>query len=174
MMSHPTSWKGTDDGIAALAKVKKARPETEIVLFGLEQPEFRSNFVPLPSRAEVAELLRRSAIFVCPSWEEGFGLPGLEALSCGAALATTDTKGSRDYAIHGETALVSDPRKPDVLADSVLKLLDDVELRRALYSNGLEYTQAHFKPWPEAARVMGNALISSSAEGHRSPRFDIV
>ena len=32
-------------------------------------------------------------------------MPGLEALACGTALATTDTKGSRDYALHEKTAL---------------------------------------------------------------------
>ena len=49
-------------------------------------------------------MLREAAVLVLPSWEEGLGLPGIEALACGAALASTDTKGGRDYALAGETA----------------------------------------------------------------------
>ena len=51
-------------------------------------------------------------MLVLPSWEEGLGLPGIEALACGAALARTDTKGGRDIALDGETALVTPPAAP--------------------------------------------------------------
>jgi glycosyltransferase involved in cell wall biosynthesis len=158
MLCHRIDWKATPDGLAALSMVKEARPETELRLFGIEPPDFDCTFLSHPSRTDVASLLRESSIFVCPSWEEGFGLPGLEALACGAALATTDTKGSRDYAVHGETALVSPPRAPALLAENIVKLLDDVQLREKLGTNGVKYVQEHYKPWPEAAQAVGRAL----------------
>jgi glycosyltransferase involved in cell wall biosynthesis len=163
MPSHYLDLKGTDDGIAALEIVRRQRPDAQFRLFGSVQPEFPAEFHSRLSRTEVAALLRESAVFVCPSWLEGFGLPGLEALACGAALVTTDTKGSRDYAIHEETALVSPPRKPELLAENVLRLLDDLELRRKLSRDGLEYASSHFKPWPEAAANLGRVLM----EGER-------
>jgi hypothetical protein len=166
MKVQPIEWKATPDGLAALSMVKEARPETEFHLWGNEPPSdplpFDYAFSSPDSQAGVAGLLRQSAVFVCPSWEEGFGLPGLEALASGAGLATTDTKGSREYAIHEETALVSAPRKPELLAENVLRLLDDLELRRRLTRDGLEYARNHFKPWPEAAAEMGRQLIAGS------------
>jgi len=164
MMCSPVEWKGMADGIAALAEVKQARPDVELRLFGRRPPEdLPCTFLTRASREEVAELLRDSAVFVCPSWEEGFGMPGLEALACGTALATTDTKGSRDYAQDGETALVSPPRSPELLAQNVLRLLDDLELRRSLCERGIELAQTRFQDWGRAAEVMGRAL-----EGERS------
>jgi glycosyltransferase involved in cell wall biosynthesis len=162
MMCHNLDWKGTDDGIAALDIVRKARPATEFKLFGRTEPEFPAEFHPHLSQREVGEILRASAVFVCPSWVEGFGMPGLEALACGTALATTDTNGSRDYALDGETALVSPPREPEALAENVLRLLDDRELRGRLGADGAEFAHSHFHPWPQAAEAMRRALVDSS------------
>jgi glycosyl transferase family 1 len=159
MLSHYLAWKGIPDGIAALEIVKKAKPEAEFKLFGVERPDFPGEFHERVTREEVGELLRASAVFVCASWEEGFGMPGLEAQACGSALATTDTKGSRDYAFDGETALVSRPKDSEALADNVLKLLDDLELRDRVASQGADYAHSHFRPWPEAAGVMRRALV---------------
>jgi glycosyltransferase involved in cell wall biosynthesis len=163
MKFHPVDWRGADDGLAALKIVSEERPGTEFRLFGVQPPAesfpIPCTFLSLDSQTAVANLLRESAVFVCSSWEEGLGLPGLEALACGAALATTDTKGSRDYAIHEETALVSPPKNPELLAENVLRLLDDLELRRKLTRDGLEYAYSHFEPWPEAAANMGRVLM---------------
>jgi glycosyltransferase involved in cell wall biosynthesis len=162
MKLHPTYWKGTADGLEALARVKEERPEAEIRLFAVEPPTepppFEHRFLALDTQSEVAALFRDTAIFVCPSWEEGFGMPGLEALASGAALATTDTKGSRDYAIDGETALVSPPRDPASLARNILTLLERDETREALSTRGAAFAREHFGGWDDAARVMAHAL----------------
>jgi glycosyltransferase involved in cell wall biosynthesis len=167
MKLHPTYWKGTADGLGALARVKKELPETEIRLFAVappsEPPPFEHEFLPLQTQADVASLFRDSAIFVCPSWEEGFGMPGLEALACGTALATTDTKGSRDYAFDRETALVSPPRDAEALARNVLALLERDELREALTTRGTSLARERFGSWHDAAGTMERVL-------RRSPR----
>ena len=59
------------------------------------------------ARQLVDEIYNTSRVFLCTSWVEGFGLTNVEAMACGAALVTTDNGGSRDYALHGETALVA-------------------------------------------------------------------
>ena len=159
VMTHGLDWKGLEDALQALALVRAQRREVEVALFGTEPREgVAGTYLASPSRPQVAELLRASAVHVVSSWEEGFGLTGAEALACGAALATTDTKGSRDYAIEGHTALVSPPRDPQALARNVLALLEDVELRTRLVAAGQRHLRTAMPPWAEAARRMAFAL----------------
>jgi Glycosyl transferases group 1 len=175
MMTHTLDWKATADGLAALAQVRAAIPEAEVKLFGASAPEAdlgTPHLGELP-RAGVAELLRHVSVFVCPSLEEGLGLPGIEALASGAALATTDTKGSRDYAIDGETALVTPPGRPDLLAESVIRLLREHELRGRLSRQGWAHVLATYPPWPQAAAHFGRAvgkLLSGARLPAPSPR----
>jgi len=159
VMTHRLDWKGLEDALAALSIVRDARADVEVVMFGTELESFADSFLQSPTRAQVAEVLRSSAVHVVASWEEGFGLTGAEAIACGAALASTDTKGSRDYAVDGATALVSAPRDPEALARNVLALLDDAELRERLINAGQRHLHSVMPPWPEAARRMAAALL---------------
>lgn len=177
LMTHRLDWKGLDDALEAMAIVRARRPEIELALFGTEpvvgqepstaegfsagpaRPAEEGTFLHSPTRPEVAALLGTSAVHVVASWEEGFGLTGAEAIACGAALATTDTKGSRDYAIDEHTALVSAPRDPAALARNVLALLEDAQLRARLVANGQRHLRTAMPPWREAARRMALALF---------------
>jgi glycosyltransferase involved in cell wall biosynthesis len=157
MLTHRAGWKGTEDGLRALRMACAEIPECQPVLFGSHQPDVDMTFVDSPSRAEIGALMRRIAVFVCPSWEEGFGMPGLEAMACGAALATTDTKGSRDYAHDGHTALVTPPRAPELLAESIVELLRDRRLRARLAGEG-QLVAAGYPDWQAATVRFASAL----------------
>jgi hypothetical protein len=174
MMTSPMTWKGTADGLAALARVREAHRGVTVKLFGSEDPgDPQAEFLAAPpaQRPQIAALMREAAVLVCPSWEEGFGLPGVEATLSGAALATTDTKGGRDYAFHDRTALVSAPRDPEALAANVLALLRDVALRRRLLEEGLATVDRLYPPWPQAAAgfvaAVEEAVDWASAVGPR-------
>jgi glycosyltransferase involved in cell wall biosynthesis len=165
MLTHGTDWKATQDGLGALAHLCAALPSVDVRLFGGGAPPtteraagMRVRHLGELSREQVAELLREAAVLVCPSWEEGLGLPGIEALACGTALATTDTKGSRDYAFDGESALVTPPRRPDLLAESVIRLLREPQLRGRLAERGRAHVLATYPPWPEAAARFRGAV----------------
>lgn len=76
-------------------------------------------------------LLRGAAAFVYPSREEGFGLPVLEALACGAPLATT--RGSAMEEVVDDAALLVPPGRTDHLASAIEALVEhgpDVERNR--------------------------------------------
>jgi len=163
MMCGQVSWKGATDGLEALHLVQQEVPGLRILLFGVEDPVYPgARFLACPpaQRSEIATLMRACEIFVCSSWEEGFGLPGVEALACGAALATTDTKGSRDYALAGETALVSAPRDPRGLADNILQLVRDGSLRQRLGDAGRRLIDAQYPSWPQAAAMFAERLTA--------------
>jgi glycosyltransferase involved in cell wall biosynthesis len=159
VMTHSLDWKGLADALEALSIVRATRGDVEVVLFGTEPVAGVGSFVESPTRPQVASLLQSSAVHIVASWEEGFGLTGAEAIACGGALATTDTKGSRDYAVDGHTALVSSPHDPQALARNVLALLDDVDLRTRLIAAGQRHLRDIMPSWSEAARRMAGALL---------------
>lgn len=158
LMTHRLDWKGLADALTAVALVRAARADVEVVCFGVEPVDGADVFMPSPTRAEIAALQRSCAVHMVASWEEGFGMTGAEGIACGAALASTDTKGSRDYALHESTALVSPPRDPRALAENVLRLLEDAPLRERLVTAGQRHLREVMPPWPEAARRMAFAL----------------
>lgn len=137
--------KGTWDGIEALAAVRSEVGGTlPVWSFGGERPAEMPHWVEYherPSDQQLRSLYNRTAIFVVPSHYEGWGLPGAEAMACGAALVTTDNGGATAYAQSGQTALLSPARQPSALAANVLRLLGDSSLRCELARAG----QAHIQ-----------------------------
>jgi glycosyltransferase involved in cell wall biosynthesis len=69
-------------------------------------------------------LFRRAAVVAYPSFEEGFGLPALEALACGAPLVTT--RGSSIEEFVDGAAVLADSTDPGALADALERALDPV------------------------------------------------
>ena len=50
-----------------------------------------------PEQKRIGDILRNTDIYICNSEYESFGLPTLEAMTCGATVITTDTGGMRDF-----------------------------------------------------------------------------
>jgi len=88
----------------------------------------------VPER-DLAEFYGRAAVFVYPSLYEGFGLPILEAMACGAPVVCSSSSSLPEVA--GDAALYADPRDPEQFADQVSRLLCDPELRRRMVEAGL-------------------------------------
>lgn len=147
MLHHEHPAKGSLAGIFALEQVKKRVPELELILFGTpergpEVPEWATYLRSPSQEALVAEVYNEAAIFVQPSFYEGFGYTAVEAMACGCALVSTDNGGSRDYALDGETALVVPPDDwGRTLVDPVLRLLGDEDLRVRLARAGERFVR---------------------------------
>jgi glycosyltransferase involved in cell wall biosynthesis len=62
----------------------------------------------------------------------------MEAMMCGTALVSTDTGGSRDYALNEETALVSPIKNQEALAENLIRVLTDETLRLQLTKKGYQ------------------------------------
>ncbi len=96
MLYHEQPWKGTKDGLEALRIVKERHPNLQAVLFGTpahpqDLPDW-AQYIRLPSPAHLRKLYNQSAIFLSPSWTEGWSLPPAEAMQCGLLLVTNQTK----------------------------------------------------------------------------------
>jgi glycosyltransferase involved in cell wall biosynthesis len=70
------------------------------------------------SDGQVKALMTRCKAFIFPSYFEGFGMPPLEALSCGAKIIISNKTSLPE--IYGQTACYIDPYKPDVNLDELL------------------------------------------------------
>jgi glycosyltransferase involved in cell wall biosynthesis len=75
----------------------------------------------LPDRA-VPALLRRAAVVAYPAWEEGFGLPVLEALACGAPVVTT--RGTAMEEVARGAAVLVEPGRALALAEALETALE--------------------------------------------------
>jgi glycosyltransferase involved in cell wall biosynthesis len=162
MLYHNAKWKGCDDGLQALSMVRESDPDIRVRLFGVPaRPKSLPDWIEYhqsPSPKRLRELYNQAAIFVAPSLTEGWGLTGCEALLCGAAVAATDIDGHREFAFHGQTALTSPARSPRALAENILRLIHDPELRIQLAKNGFQFVRQF--TWELAADRFEAALLT--------------
>jgi glycosyltransferase involved in cell wall biosynthesis len=147
MLHHDYPWKGVADGLAAVARVKGRVPALWLVGFGLKPPRARlgyDEFHANPAQTALAAIYSGCDLYLCPSWDEGLGMPPMEAMACGAALVTYDNGGCRDYARDGETALVAPRRDAAALTAALTRLAADPALRARIGAAGMAHVTTAF------------------------------
>ena len=87
-------------------------------------------------------------LFVFPSLYEGFGMPVLEAMACGAPVLTSNSTALAEVA--GDAALLADPQDARALGEAMIRVLEDKPLRAALKIKG--FARAKQFSWEQAAR----------------------
>ncbi|WP_170399667.1 glycosyltransferase family 4 protein [Ruegeria arenilitoris] len=98
---------------------------------------------------ELAALLNAADALVFPSLWEGFGLPALEAMSCGTPVLSSD-RGSLPEVV-GDGGLYFDPQSSHALADQTIRLLTEPGLHSALSQKAL--AQASNFSWDKGAEL---------------------
>jgi glycosyltransferase involved in cell wall biosynthesis len=151
--------------IAAYARLRKSRPEVnlpKLVFAGkcawlfeetlrtiqelqLTESVILTGYVP---EKDLPGLYSGALCFVYPSYFEGFGLPPLEAMKCGAPVITGNRTSLPE--VVGEAGLLVDPFDVDALGAAMNRLISDSELRAELTTKGLE--RAKLFDWRETAR----------------------
>lgn len=117
------------------------------------------------SAAEVARVNNESEIFLCSSIEEGFGLPGLEAMACGCAVVSTSYKGVLEYAVDGENALLSPVRDIDAMVKNIVRLFENDDLREKISKNGIKTGKE--RSLEKSAQKFEDVLLGVSIENGR-------
>ena len=107
----------------------------------------RIHFTGFVSDEELLDLYNACEVFVFPSYYEGFGLPVLEAMACGRAVACSDTTAIPEVA--DSAAILFDPYSIAEMSRAILDLLLDRELRRRMGKLGLSRAQQF--NWRKAA-----------------------
>jgi glycosyltransferase involved in cell wall biosynthesis len=80
-----------------------------------------------------------ATVFVYPSAYEGFGMPPLEAMACGAPVVASNSSSLPE--VLGDAALLVDPHDTAGLAEALGRVLHDEALRAAMRARGLKQAQ---------------------------------
>ena len=83
-------------------------------------------------------------VYALPSYVEGLPIALLEAMAMGVASISTAIYAIPEAIKHEETGLLINPGRADELADAIVRLYDDTELRQAIAKNGREFVIASF------------------------------
>ena len=149
--------------IEAFARVRSEHPQLQLVLVGgrgwLDAPIFAAHdrsgvgssahFVGWLEARDLAVLYSQAAVFVLPSLYEGFGLPVLEAMACGAPVVCSNAGPLPEVA--GDAALLLTPEEPDAWAEAIKRVLGDSQLSADLRARGMR--RAELFSWERTAQA---------------------
>ncbi|MBO1059174.1 MAG: glycosyltransferase family 4 protein [Dolichospermum sp. JUN01] len=107
----------------------------------------------------VALFYSKADVFVYPSHYEGFGLPVLEAMTLGAPVITAKTSSLPE--VTGNAAILIEPQDSVQIAESILEIISNSQLRQELINKGKE--RAKLFSWERTAKTTLTAYRRSGA-----------
>ena len=142
--------KNVERLVDAFALVRQQRSdELKLLIIGDEISKFQTlrravhrhqlhrhvRFLGFVGEDMLSVLYRLAGVFVFPSLYEGFGLPPLEAMACGAPVITSNVSSLPE--VVGDAALLVDPHSAQDIADAIVRVLSDPSLAAQLRARGL-------------------------------------
>lgn len=164
---HPI--KGPTEGVEAIRHVQRSVPEVEVDVFAARPPSHRLpdnvRVHVRPSRAHLRALYNAASVFLHSSHVEGWPLPPMEAMACGAAVVATANPGVREYldASCGRLVPVGDA---SAMAEAICQLLTRAAERETLAAAGLARV-ARFSWEASTDRLQG--VLDQIAAGEGTP-----
>jgi glycosyltransferase involved in cell wall biosynthesis len=110
------------DSASLLSRIKK---------HDLDRWVFKTGYL---NDSELREIYRSATVFVFPSFCEGFGLPLLEAMASGTPIVASRTAALPE--VCQDAALFIDPEQPESMAEVIIRVLKDTDLREELIRKG--------------------------------------
>lgn len=146
------------------SKIEHRHRDTWLLVAGVRGSVFRGvDLLPAMERVcflgyvddeTLAGLYAHAALFVLPSYEEGFGLPALEAMACGAPVIVSD--GGALPEVVGEAGMVFCLSDPAGLPTALEACLSNSEIREALREKGLQHARRF--SWQRTAELVWKSL----------------
>ena len=172
----PTPRKNSRQVALTLQALRRRRPDVQVVVAGRHhQPSFarqrfgsardrsseiqRQGFLDLgvATDEQLAQMYQTADVFLSLTLAEGFGLPAVEALRCGAAVVTTPVPSVNECAA-GAAVVITEPNQA---IGAVLQLLDDPRQRTELVATGIAALKA--LRWARTAQELDTLLNTVGA-----------
>jgi glycosyltransferase involved in cell wall biosynthesis len=171
--------KGLRVLLAALARARESRPDLQLTLVGDGDDRAHLERLAAPmgdavtftgylSQEEVAGTLAAADALVLPSFAEGVPVVLMEAMAAGKPVIATPVGGVGELVKDGMSGYLVPPGDAETLADRILLLADDPNLRARMGATGRAWVRAEFDIRTEAARI--GALFAG--RGGPDPRPD--
>ncbi len=159
-VGRPTPHKNLEKLIEAFSSLRATHPDLKLVLVGKKDSNYARTeagvakrglegvvFSGFASEGQLRWLYENTAAYVFPSLSEGFGLPGLEAMTHGAPVVSSNTTCLPE--VYGNAAQYFDPLKVQDMEDAINNVLTDEKLRQKLIEAG--HKQAAKYSWQRMA-----------------------
>ncbi len=164
MLYNPNPEKGFKYAYEAVKSVKKMFPQLKVIAFGVpKRPSYFPEWITYYSSASMRETIKiynSISIFISSSVNEGFGLTGLEAMACGAALVASNYEGVKEYAVNEQNALISPVKDTKGLEKDIIRLLNDDSLRIKLALNGSKVAKNY--SWINSYKKFKEVILKST------------
>lgn len=161
MLYSELEFKGSRYGTEAFRRALQRHDDLELVMFGtvmkpcIDDIDFE--YFQSPKGAALREVYNSCPVFLAPSYSEGFGLTGAEAMLCGCAVAASNNGGHREFAIPDETALMFEPGDVAGAADCITRLVTDADLRNSIASSGNSFIKSF--TWDRSVKEFEKCLL---------------
>jgi len=146
----------------AFAQVVKEFPDYKLLVAGKKGWMFREifetqamlgldgkvRFLDYVPERELVYLYNLAKVFVYPSMYEGFGIPPLEAMKCGCPVVTSNISSLPE--VVEDAAIKIDPKDPKALANAIISMLRNEELRKEFIKKGFKQSKKY--SWKLSAR----------------------
>jgi glycosyltransferase involved in cell wall biosynthesis len=172
------SWRGWRDLLEAMATVADRLDRARLLFVGAPPPRIAEigdaararglgdRVLVLGHRDDVPRILAASDVVVDASYG-GLGITGSirEALACERPVVATRIEGMPELVLDGETGLLVEPRKPEALAEALLRTLADPTAAQAMARAGRKRVEASFslRAKVEATEALYRRLVTGAA-----------
>lgn len=107
---------------------------------------------------ELVQLMSAAYALVYPSFWEGFGVPVLEAMRSGVPVITSVDSAMQEIA--GDAALYANPASPEDIADKMMLIYKDEQLRTRLIQKGIGQEKKY--SWDRTASLLWETILKSA------------
>ncbi len=137
---------------------------------GLSKDEL--NFTGYVRDEQLVKLYKLCNLYVFPSWHEGFGLPALEAMACGAAVIGANTSSLPE--VIGSHDAMFDPLDVDAISAKMYQALNDNEFYKKLLNNGdLQVVKFSWDKTAKIALEVWGGLADNLSNGKKNKKLQI-
>lgn len=179
---HPNPGQRKSGLIGYMKESSTAEIEIEQIAACCKRADVQVDFIEVKGdEGDVLAMLQRCDLYIGlnpgkhPLWGEGCPRTQQEAMHAGCVVVAYDVRGNREYLIHGYSGFVAPRGRADVLADYLVELMRDTDLKERIRSTSLDLASRAFTVrgrWPLLRDFLGLEdfrEVDSANRGHAMP-----